>query len=70
LGNLNGRNHSEELSIEGRIILKRILEKLVESCGVHATGSVEGPLAGCCEDGNELSGSIKVGEFLDSMSDY
>jgi len=24
-----------------------------------------GPMAGCCEHGNEPSGSIKVGEFLD-----
>jgi hypothetical protein len=27
-------------------------------------------VAGCCEHGNELSGSIKGGEFLDQISDY
>jgi hypothetical protein len=27
-------------------------------------------VAGCCEHGNELSGSIKGGEFLDKLSDF
>jgi hypothetical protein len=27
-------------------------------------------VAGSCEHGNELSGSIKGGEFLDALSDY
>jgi hypothetical protein len=27
----------------------------------------EGQVAGCCECGNELSGSIKCGEFLDCL---
>jgi hypothetical protein len=27
-------------------------------------------VAGCCEHGNEPSGSIKSGEFLDQLSDY
>lgn len=31
-------------------------------------GSVKGPVAGCCERGNELRGSIKGGEFLDQLS--
>jgi hypothetical protein len=30
-----------------------------------AYGSGQGPMAGCCEHGNELLGSIKSGEFLD-----
>jgi hypothetical protein len=34
-------------------------------CGLNASGSAQGPLAGCCEYGNEPSGSIKGGEFLD-----
>jgi hypothetical protein len=28
-------------------------------------GSVQGHLAGCCEYGDEPSGSIKCGEFLE-----
>jgi hypothetical protein len=27
-----------------------------------------GSVAGCCEHGNESSGSIKVGEFLDRVT--
>jgi hypothetical protein len=27
-------------------------------------------VAGCCEHGNESSGSIKGEEFLDKLSDY
>jgi hypothetical protein len=27
-------------------------------------------VVGCCEDGNEMSGSIKSGEFLGRFSDY
>jgi hypothetical protein len=42
----------------------------VGRCGVDSSGSGEGPLADCCEHGNETSGSIKGGEFLDYLSDY
>jgi hypothetical protein len=34
-------------------------------CGVDSSGSGWGPVAGSCEHGNEPSGSIKGGEFLD-----
>jgi hypothetical protein len=33
--------------------------------GLDRAGSGYGQVAGCCECGNELSGSIKFGEFLD-----
>jgi hypothetical protein len=33
-------------------------------------GSGLGPVAGCCEHGNEPSGSIKGSEFLEQSSDY
>jgi hypothetical protein len=39
------------------------------TCGLDSSGSGYGPVAGCCENGNEPSGSIKGGEFLDSLSD-
>jgi hypothetical protein len=29
-----------------------------------------GSVAGCCEDGNEPSGSIIGGEFIDYLNDY
>jgi hypothetical protein len=37
----------------------------VGRCGLDSSGSGQGPVAGSCEHGNEPSGSIKVGEFLD-----
>jgi hypothetical protein len=33
--------------------------------GLDASGSEYGPVAGCCEYGNEPSDSIKGGELLD-----
>ena len=33
--------------------------------GLDQCGSEQGQVAGTCECGNELSGSIKCGEFLD-----
>jgi hypothetical protein len=37
-------------------------------CGLDASGSGQGPEAGCCEHGNEPPGSIEGGEF-DWLSD-
>ena len=34
-------------------------------CGLSPAGSGYGQLAGTCECGNEPSGSVKCGEFLD-----
>jgi len=42
----------EHLGVGGKILLEWIL------------GSEYGPVAGCCEHGNEPSGSIKGGKFL------
>jgi hypothetical protein len=36
----------------------------VGRCGLDACGSGKGPVVDSCEHGNELSGSIKGGEFL------
>jgi hypothetical protein len=33
--------------------------------GLDLTGAGQGQVAGYCEFGNELSGSIKCGKFLD-----
>jgi hypothetical protein len=37
--------------------------------GLDSSGSGQGPVADCCERGNEPLGSIKDGEFLDWLSD-
>jgi hypothetical protein len=35
--------------------------------GLDLSGSGFGQVAGCCEDGNEPSGSVQCGEYLDNM---
>jgi hypothetical protein len=57
---LKGRDHAEDLSVEGRIILER------SRCGLDSSGSGEGPVARSCGRGNEPSGCIRRGEFLTS----
>jgi len=37
---------------------------------LDSSGSGQGTMAGPCEHSNELSDSIKEGEFLNSLSDY
>jgi hypothetical protein len=67
--NLKGRDHSEELGVDGRKLLERIVGRYD---GKVRTGCIwlnDGPVASSCEGGNELSGSIKGGEFLDYLSD-
>jgi len=56
-GNLKERDHLEDLGIDARIILKCIFKNL--------DGAWTRQVAGACECGNETSGSIKCGEFLD-----
>jgi len=60
--NLEGRDHREDLGVDGKIILGGILRK---ESGLDASGSRYGPLAGSCEHGTESSGSIQDEEFLD-----
>jgi hypothetical protein len=47
------------------IILRWIFRKLVLGHGMGYSDSGLGQMAGTCESGKELSGSIKYGEFLD-----
>jgi hypothetical protein len=68
--NLKGREHLEDLGVDGRIILEWVLEgHKVGRCGLAASGSGCGPVAGCCERGNEPSISIKGRESLEQLSD-
>jgi len=57
-----------DVGIDGKI-LKWITEIKCE-CGLDSSGSGWGSVCGSCECGNELSGSIKSGEFFDWPSDY
>jgi hypothetical protein len=68
--NLKGRDHSEDLGVDGRILLEVFMEMVWEVVDwLHMTQS-RGPVAGCFEHGNEPSGCIKRGEFVDYLSDY
>jgi hypothetical protein len=67
ISKLNGRVHSENLGVNGKIILEWMLGIFVWKvwCGciwIRKRTSV----GGCCEHGNERSSSIKGGEFLGS----
>jgi hypothetical protein len=53
------------LGIDGRIILKWILKEREWKDLEWINVVQENEVAGCCECGNEHSGSIKCGEFLD-----
>jgi len=64
-GNLRERDHLENLSADGRIILRWIFRKCYVGHELDLAGPGYGKVAGTCECGNELSGSIKCGEFLD-----
>jgi hypothetical protein len=48
---------SEDLGVDGRLIFKWILVR----CGLDASHSGQGPVAGSCEHGNEPSGCVKGG---------
>jgi len=43
----------EGLGVDGRIMLKLILQKITGSCGLDASGSGYESVAGCCEHRDE-----------------
>jgi hypothetical protein len=51
------RDSSEDVGIDGKIILKQFVNSVGDS-GLKLCGSGYEPLSGFCEHGNELSGSI------------
>ena len=51
--------------VDGRIILRWIFRKWDVEVWTESSWLRIGQVAGTCECGNELSGSIKCGEFLD-----
>jgi hypothetical protein len=69
-GSKTGRDYSEDLGIDGRIISECVLRKWGGKVWTEFICFGKGPVAGSCEHGNEPSSSIKGGEFLDHPSDY
>jgi hypothetical protein len=64
-GNLKERDYLEDTDVDGRIILRWIFKKWdVRACAGSMWFRI-GQEAGACEYGNEHSGSIQCGEFLD-----
>jgi hypothetical protein len=57
VGKPEGIEHLEEKGVDGRMGSKWTLGRLCGGCGVDSPGSGQGPLAGCCECGDEPSGS-------------
>ena len=57
------KDHLGDQGVDGRII--RIFRKWDVGYGLDQDGSGQGQVAGTCECGNEPSGCIKCGEFLD-----
>jgi hypothetical protein len=67
--NVNGKKHSEDLDVDVKIILELILDRMGRY-ELAASGSGQGPVASCCEHGNEPSGSVKCVEFLEQLNDH
>jgi hypothetical protein len=67
--NLKGRDHLEDPGIDGRITVECMWGSRVGKCGLDSCDSGQGPIEGCCEHGNELSGSLNGGDFVDQLSD-
>jgi hypothetical protein len=51
------KSHLKDQGVDGRMGLKWALGRLVGGCAVDSPASGQGPLAGCCECGDEPSGS-------------
>jgi hypothetical protein len=51
--------------VDGRIILRWIFSTWDKGHEMDLSGSGKGQVAGCCNRGNEPSGSIKSGKFFD-----
>jgi hypothetical protein len=56
VGKPDGKNHSEDLGVDGRVLSELILGKRGGWCGLHSSGSEQEAVFGSCEHGNEPSG--------------
>jgi hypothetical protein len=54
------RDHLEDQGVGEKMGSEWILGRLAWGCGLDSTGSGQGPVAGCCECGDEPSGSCAM----------
>jgi len=64
-GNRKERDHLGDPRVNGRKIIRRIFRKWDVGVWTGSSWLRIGQVAGACECGNEPSGYIKCGEFLD-----
>jgi hypothetical protein len=57
VGKPEGKNHWEDQGVGGKMGSELILGRLAWGCGLDSTVSGQGPVASCCECGDEPSGS-------------
>jgi hypothetical protein len=62
---MKGRDHSDNLGADGKIMFNWDLGKWVGTCGLNASGSGQGPVTDSCECNNKPSSSRTDEEFLD-----
>jgi hypothetical protein len=55
--NQKERDHLEDQGVDGRMGSEWTLGRLAGACGLDPVGLGYGPVAGCCECGDEPSGS-------------
>ena len=67
VGKPEGRGRLGRLRCRWDDNIKMDLRELGWGHGLNRCGSGLGQMAGCCEYGNESSGSMKCGEFLDEL---
>jgi hypothetical protein len=57
------KDHLEDQGVGEKVGSERILGRLASGGGLDSTGSGQGPVAGCCECGDEPPGSCAT-EFV------
>jgi hypothetical protein len=61
VGKPEERDHLKDQGVDGRMGLEWILGRVAGECGMDSPGSGHGPVAGCCEHGDEPSLSDATG---------